>query len=90
MYVTETTHCVYSTSNHTAVCAPNGVLDWRSGNFGQSLLLLDVVQNNLSRAREQQRGCTTVEDLVCLHRRLDGLGDCVREVADLDHLRRSM
>lgn len=39
-------------SNHTAVCAPNGILDWRSGNFCQGLLLLDVVQNNLSRTRK--------------------------------------
>jgi len=36
-------------SNHTAVCAPNGILDWRGGNFRQSFLLLNIVENNLSR-----------------------------------------
>ena len=54
MYVTETTPLTVFTqqSNHTAVCAPNGILDWRSGNFRQGLLLLNIVQNNLSRTRK--------------------------------------
>src|ERR1700691_687568 len=50
------------------------ILNRRAAHLRDSLLLLDVVQNDRGRA-EDEAGRTTVKDLVRLDGRLDGLDD---------------
>lgn len=74
-------------SDHVAIGAPDNVLDRRSGDLGEDLLLLDVEERDRSRPGEDYRGSTAVEDLVGLRRALDRLGQVVRQVSDLNVLR---
>ena len=72
--------------NAVSVNAPNNILDGRCRQFGQCLLLLNIEQDDRSRGREQERGSPSIEDLVGLRRQLDGLGQRVVEIPDLDRL----
>ena len=69
-----------------AVGAPNDILDGRSGDLRNGLLLLDVVENDRRCGAENQAGSTAVEDLVRLDGWFDALDDRVGQVADLDEL----
>ena len=70
------------------VGTPDDVLDRRSGNLSQRLLLLDVVEDDRG-GRAQEKACgAAIEDLVRLHRRFDHLHNRVGEVADFDNLGR--
>ena len=66
--------------------APDNILHRRGGDLGQSLLLLDVVQNDGRRRAEDQARGAAIEDLVRLDWGLDALDDRVRQVANLDKL----
>ena len=69
-----------------AIRAPYYVLDRRSRDLSNGLLLLDVVQHDRRRRAENQTGGTSIEDLVRLHGRLDRLHNRVREIAHFDEL----
>lgn len=68
------------------VGTPDDVLDWRSGDFGKSLLLLDVVQYNSRSRAQDETGSAAVENLVGLDRWLDALYHRVGQVPDFDEL----
>lgn len=73
-------------SDHIAVRAPHHILDRRSGDFRQGLLLLDVKQNDRVGSGEQERGGPAVKYVGGLHGALDRLGEVVGQVPDLDRL----
>lgn len=74
--------------DHSAVIAPNHILDRRRRKLGEYLLLLNIEEDNAGRCAEQQTCCTTIEDVVRLRRTLDGFGDRVAQISNLDCLRR--
>lgn len=72
--------------DHRAIRVPYSVLDRRGRDLSDSLLLLNIEQDD-GRRRAQQETCgPTIEDLVGLNRWLDGLGYRVGQVSDLDIL----
>ena len=72
--------------NERAVRAPDNILHGRGSDLGESLLLLDVVQDDGRRRAEDQARGAAIEDLVRLDWGLDALDDRVRQVANLDKL----
>jgi len=64
-------------SDIVAIGAPNNILDRRSCQFSENLLLLNVKQGDGSCRREDERSGSTIEDIVGLHRTLDSLDDIV-------------
>ena len=63
------------------ICTPDGILHRWSGNLGQGLLLLNIVQNDRGCRAEDQASGSTVEDFIRLNRSLDGLDHRIGEVA---------
>ena len=72
--------------NQRPVSAPDYVFNrWRR-NFGECLLLLNVIEDNRRGGAQDETSSATVEDFVCRHGRLDGLNDGVGHVAYFDQL----
>ena len=66
--------------------APNGILDRRAVDLRNSLLLLEVVENDTGGGAENEVGSSAKEDLVRLHGCLDALDHRVGKVANLNEL----
>lgn len=86
MSVTSEPTVLAEQSNHASICTPNDILDGRAVNLRKSLLLLKIVQDDSCGRAEKKRSSTTIEDLIRLHRWLDGFSDGIREIANRDRL----
>jgi hypothetical protein len=64
-------------SHQRPIRTPHDILNRRAVHLGNSLLLLDVVQNDRGGRAKDEAGSTTVKDLVRLDGRLDCLDDRV-------------
>ena len=64
-------------SNIVAIRAPNYILDRRSSQFSENLLLLNIKQCDGSSRRKDERSGSTVKDIIGLDGALDSLDDIV-------------
>jgi hypothetical protein len=65
-------------SNIVSISTPNDILDWRSSQFGENLLLLNIKQGDGSSRGKDKGSSSTVEDIVGLDGTFDSLDDIVR------------
>lgn len=56
-----------------AIPAPDDILDRWAVQLRDAFLLLDIVEDNGSGGAENNAGCASIKDLVCLHGGLDAL-----------------
>jgi hypothetical protein len=68
------------------IIAPDYVFHWRAGKLCNRLLLLNIVQYNGRRRAQDEAGCATIEDLICLDWWFDSLDYGVRQIANFNKL----
>src|ERR1700675_181692 len=70
----------------SSICAPDHIFYRGAVNLSYGLLLLDIVKNDGSGGTKNETGGTSVENLVCWNRWLNGLDDSIRQVPNLNKL----
>lgn len=72
--------------NHVPIRTPYDILDGRCSELCKDLLLLNIEKDHRGWRGEEDGSSTAVEDVVGLRWTLDGLGQVVGEISNLDVL----
>ena len=73
-------------SHELTICTPHDILHWRTVQFDNGLLLLEVIKGNGGRGTQNEACSATVEYLIGLDGGFDGFHDRVGQIPDLNQL----
>lgn len=68
------------------VCTPHDILHRRAVQFGNGLLLLEVIKGNRGGGAQNEACSATVEYFICLNGGLNGFHDGVGQIPDFEQL----